>query len=101
MSTLDAARTRSTDPSQPLVIPQLFSALKSSADSMRRVRHVSADSSLDTPLAIQGDSSMRYDLLARVMQTARVAGFKNISLQVNKTGTSAPVTAPPVTTGAR
>ena len=27
---------------------------------------------------------MHYDLLARVMQTARMAGFKNISLQVNQ-----------------
>jgi biopolymer transport protein ExbD len=37
------------------------------------------------PLAVQGDKSMRYDLLARVMQTARLAGFKSISLQVHKT----------------
>ncbi len=101
MSTLDAARTRSTDPSQPLVIPQLFSALKGSADSLRRAKSVAGDSSLDTPLAIQGDSSMRYDLLARVMQTARMAGFKNISLQVNKTGSSATVRTAPAAAGAQ
>src|SRR6185437_3393623 len=85
MSTVDAARARATDPRQPLVIPQLFSALKTAADSVRGSKRIAADSSLDTPLAIQGDSSMHYDLLARVMQTARMAGFKNISLQVNKT----------------
>jgi biopolymer transport protein ExbD len=36
---------------------------------------------------------MRYDLLARVMQTARLAGFKSISLQVNKTQAEAPTQA--------
>jgi hypothetical protein len=36
-----------------------------------------------------------------VMQTARMAGFKNISLQVNKTGTATTVTTAPATPGAR
>jgi biopolymer transport protein ExbD len=97
INTVDAARARSNDPRQPLVIPQLFSALKTAADSVRSSKRIAADSSLDTPLAIQGDSSMHYDLLARVMQTARMAGFKNISLQVNKT--SAPTTVTTVPSG--
>ena len=100
MNTVDAARARATDPRQPLVIPQLFSALKSAADSMRSAKRIAADSSLDTPLAIQGDSSMHYDLLARVMQTARMAGFKNISLQVNKTAGATTVTTAPSGPGA-
>ena len=100
MNTVDAARARSNDPGQPLVIPPLFTALKASSDSIRRAKAVPRDSSLDTPLAIQGDSSMHYDLLARGMQTARMAGFKNISLQVNRTGTIATVTAAPAA-GAR
>jgi len=100
MNTIDAARAKSNDPGQPLVIPPLFTALKASADSMRRVKSTPKDSSLDTPLAIQGDSSMHYDLLARVMQTARMAGFKNISLQVNKTGNATTVTTTPGTPGA-
>jgi hypothetical protein len=29
---------------------------------------------------------MHYDLLSRIMQTARLAGFKNISLQVKRVG---------------
>lgn len=100
MSTVDAARARATDPRQPLVIPQLFSALKTAADSMRSAKRIAADSSLDTPLAIQGDSSMHYDLLARLMQTARMAGFKNISLQVNKIGAPTTVTSAPSGAGA-
>jgi hypothetical protein len=36
---------------------------------------------------------MRYDLLARVMQTARLAGFKNLSLQVTRTESAAPSAA--------
>jgi len=36
------------------------------------------------PLAIQADRTMRYDLLSRVMQTARLAGFRNLTLQVNR-----------------
>lgn len=84
MSTVDAAAVRSTDPSQPLLIPPLYSALRQAADSIRSTRKVAAAQPLDTPLAIQGDKSMRYDLLARMMQTARLAGFKNLSLQVNK-----------------
>jgi biopolymer transport protein ExbD len=85
MSTRDAAAAQSNVPGQPLVIPALYSALKLKADSLR------ADSptktpQVDAPLAIQGDRSMRYDLLSRVIMTARVAGFKNISLQVNHAG---------------
>jgi len=84
MSTLDAARAPSNDPAQPLLIPPLYAALRQAADSIRRAKHVPAAEPLDAPLAIQGDKSMRYDLLARMMQTARLAGFKNLSLQVNK-----------------
>lgn len=100
MNTVDAARARSNDPRQPLVIPPLLTALKASSDSIRQLKATPRDSSLDTPLAIQGDSSMHYDLLARVMQTARMAGFKNISLQVNRTGTIATVTTTPAGPGA-
>jgi biopolymer transport protein ExbD len=100
MSTLDAARAKSNDPGQPLVIPPLLVALKSSSDSIRKIKATPRDSSLDTPLAIQGDSSMHYDLLARVMQTARIAGFKNISLQVNKTGNATTVTTTSAAPGA-
>ncbi|HEX6534573.1 MAG TPA: biopolymer transporter ExbD [Gemmatimonadaceae bacterium] len=85
MSTVEAARARSNDPKQPLLIPQLYSALEKAADSIRTAKHIPPDTPLETPLAIQGDRSMRYDLLARMMQTARLAGFKNLSLQVSKT----------------
>jgi len=43
---------------------------------------------------------MLYDLLARVIQTARMAGFKNISLQVNRTGSATTVTTAPSGPGA-
>lgn len=86
MTTADAARARSNVPNQPLVIPALYRALKVQADSIRESGGLPADESVKVPLAIQGDKSMRYDLLARVMQTARYAGFRNISLQVNRTG---------------
>jgi hypothetical protein len=84
MNTVDAAQAQSNVPGQPLIIPPLLSALKGKADSIRTVTQVSADQPVDVPLAIQGDKTMRYDLLSRVMQTARVAGFKNISLQVHR-----------------
>ncbi|HTI42270.1 MAG TPA: biopolymer transporter ExbD [Vicinamibacterales bacterium] len=84
MSTLDAARTPSNDASQPLLIPPLYTAMRVAADSIRRANKVGAGLPLDVPLAIQGDKSMRYDLLARMMQTARLAGFRNLSLQVSK-----------------
>lgn len=83
MTTADAARARSDVPNQPLVIPALYRALKVQADSIRESGGLPRDESIKVPLAIQGDKSMRYDLLARVMQTARYAGFRNISLQVN------------------
>jgi biopolymer transport protein ExbD len=95
MSTIAAASARSNDPAQPLVIPPLYAALKTSADSIRRAHRVPAGQPLDAPLAIQGDSTMHYDLLARVLQTARVAGFKNLSLQVNRTGEATPATTTP------
>ncbi len=84
MTTMDAAAARSNDPSQPLVIPALYAALRAKADSIRTSRAIPADASVDAPLAIQADRTMRYDLLSRVMQTARVAGFRNLTLQVNR-----------------
>jgi biopolymer transport protein ExbD len=90
MATVDAARARSNDASQPLLIPPLYQALHQAADSIRTQKRVAQGAPLDVPLAIQGDRSMRYDLLARVMQTARLAGFKNLSLQVTRTESAAP-----------
>jgi biopolymer transport protein ExbD len=85
MGTGQAAAARSNVPGQPLVIPQLYRALKNAADSIRTANNVPADRSLDTPLAVQGDRQMRYDLMARLIQTARLAGFRTLSLQVNQT----------------
>jgi biopolymer transport protein ExbD len=84
MSTLDAAQVRSDDPAQPLMIPLLYAALRAKADSIRAASAAPAGQSIDAPLAIQGDRTMRYDLLSRVMQTARLAGFRNLTLQVNR-----------------
>ena len=105
IGTIEAAQAVSTDPTQPLLIPQLFTALKASGDSIKTAHALTADQPINAPLAIQADKSMRYDLLARLMQTARLAGFKNISLQVKHTGEpalGAPVEAPPAApTGGR
>jgi biopolymer transport protein ExbD len=84
MNTIDAAQAQSTMPDQPLVIPALYSVLHTKADSIRTATLGTPDQPVSTPLAIQGDRTMRYDLLSRIMQTARIAGFKNISLQVKK-----------------
>lgn len=84
MNSVDAARSTSNDPGQPLLIPKLYTALRQKADSIRTEKNLPSDQSLTIPLAIQGDRTMRYDLLARVMQTARLAGFRNLSLQVNR-----------------
>jgi biopolymer transport protein ExbD len=89
MSTIDAARARSNDPNEPLKIPRLYTALRQTADSIRKEKKLSQNQSVDIPLAVQADKTMRYDLLARMMQTARLAGFKNLSLQVNRTESQA------------
>ncbi len=86
MNTVDAAQAQSNLPDQPLLIPQLYSVLKQRADSIRVQRNTPATEPVDVPLAIQGDKTMHYDLLSRLMQTARLAGFKNISLQVKRVG---------------
>jgi biopolymer transport protein ExbD len=86
MNTIDAAQVQSTIPGQPLVIPTLYGVLRTKADSIRTATLGTPDEPISTPLAIQGDRTMRYDLLSRLMQTARYAGFKNISLQVKKVG---------------
>lgn len=85
MSTAAASAARSDRPTEPLLIPQLFSALKVHADSLRSVQKIGQNQSVKNPLAIQGDKTMPYSLLARIMQTARLAGFQNVSLQVNRT----------------
>ncbi len=84
MRTIDAAQAASDVPGEPLLIPPLYVALKARADSIRAHRGTPASAPVDQPLAIQGDKTMRYDLLSRLMQTARLAGFKNISLQVKR-----------------
>ncbi|MDQ6827550.1 MAG: biopolymer transporter ExbD [Gemmatimonadota bacterium] len=94
MNTADAASSVSNVPGQPLVIPQLYTALKARADSVRRDGRIPADSAIPAKLAIQGDKSMRYDLLSRMIQTARWAGFKNITLQVNRLGDASGAPAP-------
>jgi biopolymer transport protein ExbD len=85
MSVSAAAQATSNYPDQPLVVPQLYSALKTAADSIRRVNGTSPNESVTIPLAIQGDKTMRYDLLQRILQSARLAGFRQITLQVQRT----------------
>lgn len=86
MSVNEAASAASTYPGQPLAIPGLYARLKTAADSIRKEKSIAADESVDVPLAIQGDRTMRYDLLSRVLQTARLAGFRNVTLQVKRSG---------------
>ena len=85
MSVTAAAQATSNYPDQPLVVPQLYSALKLAADSIRQASGTSPNESVTTPLAIQGDKTMRYDLLQRILQSARLAGFRQITLQVQRT----------------
>lgn len=85
MSSRDAAAAASNNPREPLLIPQLYNALRVYSDSIRSSRNLPQDASVQNKLAIQGDKTMPYSLLARVMQTARLAGFRNVSLQVNRT----------------
>jgi biopolymer transport protein ExbD len=97
MNTADAAAAQSEMPGQPLEIPQLYAVLKTRADSLRQAKGTPASDPVAQPLAIQGDRTMRYDLLSRVMQTARLAGFKNISLEVKRDqGAAAAPTSLPV-----
>lgn len=86
MSVAEAAAARSDDPNRPLVIPKLLSVLNQHADSLRRLTDLPRDSAVQNQLAIHADRTLRYDVLARVMQTARSAGFRNISLQVLRAG---------------
>lgn len=84
MSVQQAAQAVSNLPNEPLLIPQLYSVLRTHADSIRQADDIPANQSVNTTLAIQADKGMRYDLLSRVLHTARKAGFKNVSLQVMK-----------------
>jgi len=97
MGTVEAAQSQSNDPAQPLLIPRLYTALKQASDSIKTAHGIAADQPADAPIAIQADKSMRYDLLARMMQTLRMAGFKNISLHVVRTGSD--VLGPPLQVG--
>jgi biopolymer transport protein ExbD len=94
MSTAQAAAQPSSDPAQPLVIPSLYAALRQVADSIRGADDLPTNQSVETTLAVQAEKTMRYDLLARVIQTARVAGFKNLTLQVLHVGDESGEPAP-------
>jgi len=86
MATLDAAAEPSNDPRFPLKVPTLYRAMKSLADSLRHAKGLGAQDDLKVALAIQGDKTMRYDLLSRFMATARLAGFTHLALQVQRVG---------------
>jgi biopolymer transport protein ExbD len=86
MGTLEAAAEPSDDARQPLKIPTLYRAMKHMADSLRAVNGSDEEGGVKISLAIQGDKTMRYDLLSRFMQTARMAGFRKLSLQVQRVG---------------
>lgn len=86
MTVQAAAQSVSNVPNEPLIIPTLYTALHITADSIRKANDVPADESVKATLAVQADKAVRYDFLARVLQTARKAGFRNVSLQVLKTG---------------
>jgi len=94
MTTREAAAAPSNNPNEPLLIPQLYSALRVEADSIRKAKGL-GDTSVPNKLAIHGDKTMQYALLARIMQTARLAGFRNVSLQVNRTGDAPAATGRP------
>lgn len=84
MYTVDAAAEPSNDPRHPLKVPTVYRAMRTLADSLRKARGISPDGDLKVALAIQGDRTMRYDLLSRFMATARLAGFTHLSLQVQR-----------------
>jgi biopolymer transport protein ExbD len=96
MTPAAAATAQSNIPEQPLVVPQLLAVMRAAADSIRRANNLAANAQLGIPLAIQGDRTMRYDLLQRLIQTARWAGFQRITLQVRRAteaGGAAPTVA--------
>ena len=93
MTVQAAASAASNIANEPLIIPQLYTALRLTADSIRKANDIPANENFKATLAVQADKAMRYDLLARVLQTARKAGFRNVSLQVMKTGTDSTATA--------
>lgn len=84
MYTVDAAAEPSNDPRYPLKVPTVYRAMRSLADSLRQARGIAPGADLKVALAIQGDRTMRYDLLSRFMATARLAGFTHLSLQVQR-----------------
>jgi len=84
MATLDAAAEPTNDPRYPLKVPTLYRAMRQLADSLRAAKGLGAGDDLKVALAIQGDRTMRYDLLSRFMATARLAGFTHLSLQVQR-----------------
>lgn len=101
MSVREAASAQSNIAGQPLVIPALYTALRVTADSVRTARNLSADESVTSPLAIQGDRTMRYDLLSRIMHTARMAGFRQLQLQLKHREGDAAAPAPVALNGTR
>ena len=95
MTTTEAAAARSNNPNEPMLIPQLYNALRVQADSLRKVKGLAQNTSVPNPLAIHGDKTMPYAVLARIMQTARLAGFRTLSLQVNRTDAAPTATGRP------
>lgn len=71
-------------------LPALGVALRAAADSIRGARGLPGRAPVPVPLAIHGDRATRYATLARVMHTARLAGFVQLTLQVAREDEGAP-----------
>jgi biopolymer transport protein ExbD len=71
-------------------LPALGVALRAVADSIREARRLPRGAPVPVPLAIHGDRATRYATLARVMHTARLAGFVQLTLQVARDDEATP-----------
>ena len=84
MSAAELAALPSSPPGEGGAVEKLYAALQAAADSVRGRRELAPGAPVPIPLAIQGDRATQYAVLARVMQTARQAGFQQLTLQVER-----------------
>lgn len=70
------------DPTDVMMIPELYKALDEQAEKSRGIANVNAEMKFEGKIMLQADRSLPYSLLQKVMYTSMLAGYADLKLAV-------------------
>lgn len=70
------------DPTDQMMIPQLYKALDEQAEKSRGIASVNSEIKFDGKIMLQADRSLSYSLLQKILYTSMLAGYADLKLAV-------------------